>query len=150
MFKLIVIHHTADIFYFWVRGYVVSESQNIIKYLEARYAALNEELRVVRAALSAARSAAKANLPPANNTPAFSWKNEVANIISQQPPEHIITLNAMVEIFQNQGIKAAFSSTGRSALNTTLVRMVKAGQLEKIDNGIFKIKQGSNPEELDP
>ena len=122
------------------------DHQDVIQFLEAKLAALSAETKVVKAALEAARGAAKAITAATSKSDSAesrspAWRQHVISITGNMRHGDTLTLDNVMKVLKTQGIAQASSSSGRSAVNTTLNRMANDGDLIKVRPGLYQIKR---------
>lgn len=128
----------------------MGEHQDIIKYLEDQVLNLTTQLKRAKAALVAAKE-----IPDANNSGTKSaigkshtvpWKQHVNQLIDEMGKGALLTIDSVALQLEDRGVGDAATSKGRTAIGTTLRRMVADNEvLEKTEDGEYRIKKEPDP-----
>lgn len=122
--------------------------EKILKLMEEQAAKLEEELERIRGAIALIKGDTdniKSVSSPKTQTRSVKWTSEIDEIFETK---NHLTADAIVNILKEKGIEDAPTAKGRSAISTTLSRMVNISKkLTKTSDGRFIKVEDANVQE---
>lgn len=101
-----------------------------------------EQIERINTALDALKGHSATTRPAHSNRKKrrVAWAKEITNIFKGRISEQLSPAEIRDALF-NKGITEVNSQSNRNAIYTTLTRLTRKGVLEKIEAGLYQIKQ---------